>query len=68
MPELSIYHQKNLQKARERVTELAGLKTPEMGPRELLVWLTRMECTAVDLLNVVDLLLAVDAREVRDDR
>jgi hypothetical protein len=56
--ELSIYHQKNLQKARERVAELSDLKAAEMSPRDLLLWLTRMEAAAQDLLNIINLLAA----------
>lgn len=58
MRELSVYHQRNVEEARERVADLRAKKLIGMDADGLLLWLTRMEVVGQDLLNVVDLLLA----------
>jgi hypothetical protein len=62
--ELSIYHQRRLRNARQRAAELREKKTTEMDEGELLLWLTRMEITAGDLLNLVDLLSLAAGRKL----
>lgn len=56
MAELSVYHQRVVEQAQQRVDELRAKKTTEMSEGELLMWLTRMEVATRNLLNVVTLL------------
>lgn len=63
--QLSVYHQRRIRQARERLAELRALKTTEMGLDALLMWVTRLEVLSGDLLNVVDLqALAAGLKEV----
>lgn len=65
--ELSVYHQRSLEAARRRVTEMAELKVTDMTEAELFMWLTRMEVAARGLLHIVNLLaIAGDLEEARD--
>lgn len=65
--ELSVYHQRRIRQARERLAELRALKTTGMGSGDLLMWVTRLEMLSGDLLNVIDLTaLAGDLQEARD--
>ena len=66
--DLSVYHQRRVRQARERLAELRDLKTTEMGEGDLLMWVTRLEMLSGDLLNVIDLMaLAGELKEARDD-
>jgi hypothetical protein len=53
--DLSIYHQRRLANATEKMAELRGKTVSAMSARDLLMWLTRMEAVAQDLLHIIKL-------------
>jgi hypothetical protein len=53
--DLSVYHQRRLENAAKKMAELRTKRIGEMDPHDLLVWLTRMERVAQDLMHVIKL-------------
>jgi hypothetical protein len=52
---LSVYHQRRLENAVEKMAELRTLRVGHLDARDLLMWLTRIQAVTEDLMHVIKL-------------